>query len=123
VAWTAVSITVSDVFDSAEAYGVASGILFLIVIGGGYLILRRMGMVDEATDELIDDPVITGERRGIGNAALNLVGGLLAVPFILYEYIIKSLDSLSTIGDVPELAPEEEQPSTPSATAEEAGGD
>jgi NADH-quinone oxidoreductase subunit H len=120
VVWTAVSVVISDVFDSTVVYGVAGAIFFLVVVGGAYLMFGRGG---ESTDpEAVDDldPMITGERQGIGFGVLNIVGGLLAVPFVLYNLVLKILDQLATINPeaVEELAIEpvekENKPATSS---------
>ena len=96
VVWTAVSVVVSDVFGSTVIYGVAAGIFFVLVVGGAYLMIGRAGGAEDEDDEDID-PMITGERRGAGYAALNVVGGLIAAPFILYENTIKALDKVAEI--------------------------
>jgi NADH-quinone oxidoreductase subunit H len=95
VVWTAVSVVISDLFGSMLVYGVAGAIFFVVVVGGAWLLIGR-GQTEEAeVDEL--DPIITGERRGVGYAALNVVGGLVAGPFILYNSLIKGLDKLASI--------------------------
>ncbi len=43
------------------------------------------------------DPMITGERRGIPWAILNVVGGVLAIPFVLYEQLLHVLDKLAAL--------------------------
>lgn len=95
VVWTAVSVVISDQFGSPVAYGIAGAIFFVVVVGGAYLLFGRGASAEDDAEEL--DPIITGERRGIGYAALNVVGGLLAVPFILYEFTLKVLDRLATL--------------------------
>ncbi|HLV35870.1 MAG TPA: hypothetical protein VKY59_12175, partial [Spirillospora sp.] len=52
------------------------------------------------------DQMISGERRGIGYAALNVVGALLAGLFILYNFLLSALDKLASINPeaVEELA-------------------
>ena len=50
-----------------------------------------------------DDPVITGVQKGVGYYVLQVVGGLIAVPFLLWDYTLKTLDNLA------KLAPPEEK--------------
>jgi NADH-quinone oxidoreductase subunit H len=104
VVWTAVAVVISDVFGSTVVYGIAGAIFFVVIVGGAYLMFGRGGQDAEDAEEL--DPMITGERRGIGYAALNVVGGLLAVPFILYNFTLRLLDRLASINPeaVEELA-------------------
>ncbi len=96
VVWTAVSVVISDVFGSTVVYGVAAGIFFVLVVGGAYLMIGRAGSTEEEDDDDLD-PIITGERRGAGYAALNVVGGIIAAPFVLYENTIKALDKVAEI--------------------------
>lgn len=100
VSWTAVATLIGDTANSTILYGVVSGIFFLVVVVGGYLVLSR----DESKPvepSWEDDPVITGERRGIGWALLQILGGIIAIPFALYNFTLKQLDNLAS------LAPEE----------------
>jgi hypothetical protein len=99
VVWTAVSVVISDVFGSTIVYGVAAGIFFILVVGGGFLLIGRAGD-DEAQEDALD-PMITGERGGLGYAAMNVVGGLIAVPFILYNGAINVLDKLAAVDPEP----------------------
>jgi NADH-quinone oxidoreductase subunit H len=116
VCWTAISVVIGEVFQSTAAYGVVSGIIFTLVIIGGYLFLRRDSEEDE--DEL--DPMITGERSGVGYAALQVVGGILAGPFVLYNFTLKILDDLAaadpdstpaTTTAIEEVKPSDNKPS------------
>lgn len=62
--------------------------------------------------------MITGERGGAGWVALQVVGGMLSVPFVLYKNTISLLDKLAT------LAPED-KPQTnaiePTASGDSSG--
>jgi len=102
VAWTAIAVVIGDVSGDPAVYGVISLIFFLVVVGGGYLFLR--GQADErefspAEPDLADDPLITGERRGLGWILLNLLGGLVAVPFAIVGALISGLEGLSRAGE------------------------
>ncbi|MCU0512175.1 MAG: NADH-quinone oxidoreductase subunit NuoH [Anaerolineae bacterium] len=92
VAWTAVAVVIGDVSGSPIVYGVVSGIFFLLVVVGGYFFLRSSGdPVAPAEPDLADDPIITGERRGAAWVALNMVGGLVSIPFTLVSGINNAL--------------------------------
>jgi hypothetical protein len=93
VCWTAIAVVIGEVFQSTTVYAVVSGIIFAIILIGGYIFLRRAGEGQEDEDDL--DPMITGERRGVGYAALQVVGGIVAGPFMLYNLTLKILDSLA----------------------------
>jgi len=112
VTWTAIALVVGDLFESPVAYGIVSAILFAIIAIFGYLMLRREGetvsnlypSIDQPKDPA-DDPVITGEQRGIGYGILNVIGVLIAVPFALVEFGIKQIEKLREIGDDSDAAP------------------
>ncbi len=95
VTWTAVSVVIGDVSGSPSVYGLVSLIFFVVVVAGGYFFLRG-GEADKANaePELSDDPLITGQYRSGGWVVLNLVGGLLAVPFVLVRSLISGLESI-----------------------------
>ncbi|MCB9450723.1 MAG: NADH-quinone oxidoreductase subunit NuoH [Anaerolineaceae bacterium] len=99
VAWTAIAVVVGDTFADPLAYGVISGIFFLVVLLGGGLLLSRMA--DSGEPDLESDPVITGERSGIGYGILQVIGALVAALFGLYGFLtgaVRSLASLFTGG-------------------------
>lgn len=95
VIWSAVAVVIGDAF-GPTAYMVVSGLLFVAVIAGAYFLFGRDKTAQEESD-IDDDPMITGERRGIGYVALQAVGGVLAVPFVLYNSGLKLLDRLATL--------------------------
>ncbi len=94
VVWTALAVVLGDIFDSPIIYGMAGALFFVLIVGGAWLLLGR-GRREE--DEEALDPMITGERRGLGHTVLNVVGGLLAVPFVLYRYTLTTLDNLAGV--------------------------
>jgi hypothetical protein len=100
VCWTAVSVVIGDVFPQ-QVYFVLSGVLFLIVVGGSLLFLRRMDDTDD-TDDLADDPIISGERKGIGYAVMQIVGALFAGLFALVNAIAWVFDLGRKMGESPE---------------------
>jgi NADH-quinone oxidoreductase subunit H len=105
VMWTAVSVLVGDAFDSPLAYAIAAGVFFVVVLGIGAMLLRRNGEPSAPAVQEADDPVITGVSRNVGYYGLQVVGGLLAVPFMLWDFTLKQLDNLA------QLAPPEEDKS------------
>lgn len=104
VVWSAVAVVIGDAF-GPTAYALVSGTLFVLVIAGAYLLFGRDKAAQQDEKDVDDDPIITGERRGIGYVALQAVGGVLAVPFVLYNSGLKLLDRLSS------LAPEDKKKS------------
>jgi NADH-quinone oxidoreductase subunit H len=100
VIWTAVAIVIAESFASPIAYGIAAGIMFVALLAAVFFLTNRRGQTLETDDAL--DPMITGQRGGVGYAALNVVGGLLAVPFGLYHALLGVLDRVGTVGEQPE---------------------
>jgi hypothetical protein len=109
------------------AYGILATIVFLAVVIGGVMALRRMSVEDQPTDGVSNDRTITGERGGFADAGLQLVGGLLAVPFGLYSLLIGSLKVVQKMGQTPEETAATEskaiQPSGSKVPAKDAGTD
>jgi hypothetical protein len=103
VFWSALSIMIGDALGSPVAYGIASGILFVVIVGIGYVVLRRSGDLAESEPAMEDDPIITGERRGPAWVGLQIVGAVIGIPFALWNFTLKALDSLAS------LAPEEKK--------------
>jgi NADH-quinone oxidoreductase subunit H len=99
VAWSGVSLVIGDLTDSLIVYGIAAGIFFVIVLGGAYLMFGRAGTAAERaeTDSLADDPMVTGEQRGLGWGVLNVVGGLLGGLFSLYQFTLNKLDAIASV--------------------------
>jgi NADH-quinone oxidoreductase subunit H len=120
VAWSAIAVVIGDLF-GPEVYAVVSAILFVLVLGVIFFMLGGFGRADEEEeDDLETDPMITGERRGVGYLALQILGGLLAIPFALYTWTLRQLDRLGSVVEEPgeERAIEKAPPSNPRA-----GGD
>jgi len=127
VAWTAVALVVGDAFQSTLLYGVLSGILFLVVVGGSLYFLTRAGQPAdaEAEEDLADDPIVTGERRDLGWALLNVVGAILGGIFALVDFVAGIFRGLARAGGIPDeettaLATREEPGAT---TRQTTGGD
>ncbi len=96
VAWTAIAVVLREY--SFTVYVVVSAIFFLVIVGGGYAFLSAQGADEDDSEELdfYDDPIITGNYRSVGWTVLNLVGGLLAIPFAIVNGLINGLE---TFGD------------------------
>ena len=101
VAWTAVSVVVGDAL-GGNAYPLISGAVFVFALIVGALVLRRLGDDDTASIPLEDDPMYTGERRGLGWAMVHLVGMLIAIPIAIINFHVRALDGLASFGRTPE---------------------
>ncbi len=112
VMWSAVAVMVGDAFGSPLAYAIAAGIFFFVVVVGGLILLQRSGQLEAPSAEIEDDPVITGEQKGVGYYILQVVGGLIAIPFALWDFTLGALDNLA------KLAPPDE-----TQEKKESGGD
>jgi len=125
VAWTAVSVYIGNTYQNTLVYGIVSGIVFGLVVVGSLYFLSRRGRA-EAEDEALDlDPIITGERRGVGYMILQAVGTLIAIPFALFGWTLKQLDGLASLGQKPEEKPAAEEAPAPKRgpRARETGSD
>ena len=101
VAWTAVSVVVGDALGGG-AYPLISGAVFVLALIAGALALRRLGDDETAAIPLEDDPMYTGERRGLGWAMVHLVGMLIAIPIAIINFHVRALDGLASFGRTPE---------------------
>jgi NADH-quinone oxidoreductase subunit H len=121
VTWTAVAVVVGDAFGST-GYAIISAVLFaLVALAGLYFLMRGEGAEDE--DDYENDPVITGDRGGIGFALLQVVGGLLSVPFMLFDFNVKALDGLASMGKDPNEPPPPAGEDADKLPAKTSGGD
>jgi NADH-quinone oxidoreductase subunit H len=113
VVWSAVSVLIADTLGGTTGYVIVAGIVFVLVMAGGLAVLRGSADDDEP-ERLEDDPVVTGEKRGLGWVGLQVLGGVLAVPFALFNGTIWLLERIANA--VPERKREEPAP-TPQETA------
>ena len=98
VLWTTVAVLLGDIFGDPIAYGIAGLVFFVVVIGGSLWALNRSGeFTNDDANAMENDPVVTGERGGIGYMALQVLGGIIAVPFVLLKATIGALDSLAKL--------------------------
>jgi NADH-quinone oxidoreductase subunit H len=106
VAWSSIAVVLREA--NFTAYVFSSIAFFLIIVIGGLFFLSRDGDKEETEQEenIYDDPMITGRKTGAGWIALNLVGGLIAVPFAIVNGIINGLEKFgeATAGNSDETA-------------------
>lgn len=100
VIWTAVAVIIAQELGQT-AYIVFSGVVIVVIAGVFYLMTAQPQQQTEE-DDLETDPMITGERGGIGYGILQLVGGLIAIPFLLFNFTLQALDGLAQLGKEPE---------------------
>lgn len=117
VAWTSIAVVVGDEFGPG-GYMTISGILFVLTAAGGIYFLTRSD-ADTEEDDLEYDPIITGEQGGVGYMALQAIGGLLAVPFVLYDFTLNVLDRLASLGGKPDDSDDDDSKKLPAKS----GGD
>jgi uncharacterized membrane protein YfcA len=100
VAGTALAVLVGDMTESVLVYALASGIFFAILVIGAYLLLGRgeRRIMDRQEEEWANDPIITGER-GIGWVLSQVVGGIIGLFFVIYDWTLKALDGLASLGE------------------------
>lgn len=96
VAWTAVTIVVAEEGGGDIFRLVSAGVLFVLVIGLGYLINRELSPETVEGDELIEIVNVSG--RGPGFLVLQIVGGFLAVPFALVGLIPRTINMMTGRG-------------------------
>lgn len=99
VAWSAIAVVVAEEFGQT-GYLIISGILFVgLLVFGYFFLLREPNAAAVEIEEVEDDPIITGQRRDIGYVVMTIIGGLLALPFGLYNYTLKVLDGLAGLSE------------------------
>lgn len=101
VAGTAIALLVGDASGSVLTYAIASGAFFILLMIGGYIIFGRSDRrtaPESSREEWADDPIITGER-GLGWTLSQVLGGALGILILGYEWTLKVLDGLATLGE------------------------
>ena len=100
VAGTATAVLIGDTTQSVLVYAIASGIFFIILVGGAYVLLGRgeRRVVDRQEEEWENDPVITGER-GLGWTLSQVIGGIIGLFFVIFDWTLKALDGLASLGE------------------------
>lgn len=94
VVWTAVALVVGDELGTS-GYTQVSGILIILFGLGAGLYLYTTGTDSADEDDFEDDPMITGERGGLGYLILQAVGSLIAIPFGLFNFTITALEGIA----------------------------
>ena len=83
VVWTAVAVVIGEEL-GGNAYVIFSiGMMFVLMVGSVFFLGRPSD--EEGESDLETDPMITGEREGLGYALLMVLAGLASVPFTLYN--------------------------------------
>ncbi|MFN8378381.1 MAG: NADH-quinone oxidoreductase subunit NuoH [Anaerolineae bacterium] len=101
VAGTAIAVLVGDATESVLAYAIAAGAFFILLMIGGYIIFgrgERRNAPEHKEEDWSEDPIITGER-GIGWTLSQLLGGVLGIFILAYDWTLKVLDGLATLGE------------------------
>ena len=102
VVWTAIAVVVGEEI-GGRAYIIISGVMFaLFAVGGLFFLSDGRTLPDTEEDAVAADYVVTGERNTIGWSILQVIGGLIAIPMLAYNFTLKALDSLA------QLAPPED---------------
>lgn len=107
VMWSSIALVINDALGPV-AYMLVSGAIFVLIVAAFYLVFGRNKNEEEDEGDLESDPTITGERRGLAYTLLLVVGGLIAIPFGLFNATLGLLQKLAQLGD----EPEEEEPAT-----------
>jgi len=76
---------------------------------------------DDEEDDIVDDPIITGERNGIAYGILQFIGALVSIPFVLYSFTLEQLDNLAKLAPTEE--DDEDLDDDTKALPSETGGD
>ncbi|MDZ4770461.1 MAG: NADH-quinone oxidoreductase subunit NuoH [Chloroflexota bacterium] len=97
VFWSAIAVMIGDAFGNPVVYGVIAGAVFMVVLALGFAVLRRSGDLADKEPALADDPMITGDRQGPAWVGLQVLGALIAIPFALWTFTLKALDSLASL--------------------------
>jgi len=102
VAGSAIAVLVGDATGSVLVYAIASGLFFLILMIGGYIIFgrgdRRAAPESSSDEDWADDPIVTGER-GLGWTLSQVLGGALGILIVGFDWTLKALDGLATLGE------------------------
>ena len=88
VAWTGISVVVGETTGSPIAYGLVSAAFFIVLVIAAALIFREdtEGRQLEPPS-LADDPVVTGERKGVIPLLVDILGVPIYLLFQMWEKI------------------------------------
>lgn len=126
VIWTAVSLVVGDTTNSPIMYGVVSAIFFIVMLVGGVLVMGRDNNATPDYSALANDPMVTGERKGLVPLLLDLLGTVLAIPFGMYEKLAPKVaegrqQTLAELREFNARYGDKPEPTEDDTTAEAAG--
>ncbi len=96
VAWTAISIVVGDSFQSPIAYGVSVVVFGLVLVAGAYFIFSNREDEYEPESSLADDPVVTGERKGLVALAVDILGTPISLLYDIFDKLGPKLEQART---------------------------
>ncbi|MEM6283675.1 MAG: NADH-quinone oxidoreductase subunit NuoH [Chloroflexota bacterium] len=85
VGWTAVSLAVGDSFQSPVAYAISSVIFGVVLVGGAWLLFSAREDQEEVEVSLADDPMVTGERRGLIPLAVEILGTPISLLYDTFD--------------------------------------
>jgi len=97
VAWTGVTVVLYELYESPLINAVAAGVMFALLLGAGYL-LSRDAQPESATAESItaaEDVVFAGQRPTVSSIFIQVLGSLVSVPFLLFDYGVKTLKNFN----------------------------
>jgi NADH-quinone oxidoreductase subunit H len=123
VSWTAISVLIADTFRSTLAYAIVAGIFFAVVVGGGLLLMRRASRDSDEPEKLEDDPIVTGEKSGLGYGALQIIGALIGIPIALYNFTLSMLDRIAALEPTLEQTEPVANTEETAITVQESGGE
>ncbi len=84
VGWTTVVLTVGDQTEGGSAFTAVAGMLF------GLVVLVFVVNLWRRSRDLPARPDVTDSRDGLGWAIVQAVGALIAAPFALYDWLVRS---------------------------------
>jgi NADH-quinone oxidoreductase subunit H len=104
IAWTGVIIVLREEYGSPGLYTAASLVLLLVLMGGALILGRKGSVLDLSKSD--ETPVVSVGASGPGFLALQFVGSLVAVPFMLFQYTV---DVITNLRDAVTGEPAEEE--------------
>jgi hypothetical protein len=85
VAWTAISLVVGDSAGSPLVYAITSGIFFVVLVVAAYFILNDRDDRLAPETSLADDPVVTGERKGVMPVLIDALGTPISLLYGIFD--------------------------------------
>ena len=93
LAWTGVIVVLTEEYGKTNLYTAASLVLLLVLLGAAF-ILGRKGSPLELSSQKEEIPVVSVGGNSVGFLALQFVGSLIAVPFMLFQYTVDVVTNL-----------------------------